>query len=77
MKIPVETESLSSPEMINALEQKYTMSEKSDDILNEGKFSADTNIIPIKKLNRPSSIKEYRCEEFERFGRLSWNQVRQ
>ena len=60
--------SLSSVEMANTMQQKDIMSKKSDAILNGEKLLADTknNSIPINILNRPSSIKEYRYNEFER-----------
>ena len=55
------------------MEQTDTTLGKSDVVLNEAKLSADNNIIPINILNRLSPIKQYRYNEFERFGRLSRN----
>ena len=48
---------------------------KSDGALDEEKMTAD-NIIPISILYRPSALKLYRYNEFERFGRLSWNRAK-
>ena len=58
------------------MEQKDTLLEKSDVVSNEEKLSADTSMNTIPILNRPSPIKEYRYNEFERSGRLSRNRVR-
>ena len=75
-KIPFEKVTLSSAEMANTMEQKDTLLEKSDVVSNEEKLSADTSINTIPIHNRPSPIKEYRYNEFERSGRLSRNRVR-
>ena len=71
MENPTEKVSRSSTEIVNAMEQRDTLSEKSDDILIEGKLSADTftNIIPIRIFSK----QKYRYKEFERSGRLFRN----
>ena len=74
-KIPPEKVNLSSAEMAKTMEQKNTLLEKSVVVSNEEKQSAD-NIIPINILNRPSPIKEYRHNMFERSSRPSRNRVR-
>ena len=76
-KIPFEKVTLSSAEMANTMEQRSrnTFLEKPDVISNEEKLSADTGThkIPIRILNTPSPIKEYRYNEFEIPGSLSRN----
>ena len=74
-KIPFEKESFSSAEMVNAMEQKNTMLGKSEGVSDEEKLYVD-NIIPYTILNRPSPIKEYRYNDFERAGRVSRNRIR-
>ena len=73
-----ENKDKSTAEMVNAMEQRDSMSGKSGDFLNEGKLTVDlsSNIIPINILNRPRPIHVYRYNEFWRSGRLSWNWVR-
>ena len=72
--MPSEKVTLSSAEMANSMEQKNTLSGKSVVVSHEGKLSVD-NIIPINILNRPSPIKEYRYNMFERSSRPSRNRV--
>ena len=55
--------------------QKNTTLGKSVGVQDEKKLCAD-NITPHNILNRPSLIKEYRYNEFERSGRLSRNRTR-
>ena len=57
------------------MEHKNTMLGKSVGALDEEKLKAD-NIIPINILDRPSPLKAYRYNEFERFGRLSQNRAK-
>ena len=58
--------------MVNTTGQKNTTLEKSVGVQDEEKLCAD-NITPYNILNRPSPIKEYRYNEFDRSGRLSRN----
>ena len=69
INIPFEKKALSSAELANTTEQRDTTLGKAVGM------SADI-IIPITTLNRPSSIPEYRYNDFERSGRLSRNRVR-
>ena len=61
--------------MDNTTEQRNTTLGKSVRDANEEKLCAD-NIIPIYIFNRPSPLKEYRYNQFERSGRLWRNRVR-
>ena len=58
------------------MDHKKTTLGKSDGGCDEEKLKADTTIIPIKLLDRPSPLKVYRHQEFERIGRLSRNRAK-
>ena len=74
-EIPFEKESFSSAEMINTTGQKKTTLGKSVGVQDEEKLCAD-NITPYNIIKRPSLIKEYRYNEFERAGRLARNRAK-
>ena len=52
------------------MDQKNTLLGKSDGGCDEEKLKADDTIIPIELLDRPSPVKVYRHQDFERVGRL-------
>ena len=58
------------------MDQKNTMLGKSDGGCDEEKLKADNTIIPIELLDRPSPVKVYRHQDFERVGRLSRNRAK-
>ena len=75
-KIPFEKVYFSSAEMVNTLRQKNTTLGKSVGVQDDKKLCADNTTphnIPIK----PSPAKEYRNNDFERSGRISWNRTRE
>ena len=61
--------------MVNTLGHKNTTLGKSVGVQDDKKLCAD-NTIPQNILNKPSPIKEYRYNDFERSGRLSRNRTR-
>jgi len=75
-QIPTEKVALSSAKKEGAMDQKKTMLGKSDGGCDEEKLKADNTIIPIKILDRPSPVKVYRQQDFERVGRLSRNRAK-
>jgi hypothetical protein len=72
-RIPTEKVSLSSAKKDSTLDQKNTMSGKSDDVCDEEKLKADNNIIPTKLIEEPSPYKVYRPQDYDRVGKLSRN----
>ena len=76
-KIPSEKESFSVAKMVNTMEKKNTTLEKTVGVEDDKKLHAD-NIIPQHNIiiKKPSPVKEYRYNEFERSGRISRNRAR-
>ena len=76
-KIPSEKESFSVAKKVNTMEKKNTTLEKTVGVEDDKKLHAD-NIIPQHNIiiKKPSPVKEYRYNEFERSGRISLNRAR-
>ena len=75
-KIPFERFSFSSAEMVNTLGQKNTTLGKSVGVQDDKKLCAD-NTTPHSMPIKSSPTEEYRCNNFERSGRLSRNRTRE